>query len=353
VNEDGPGGYDPNRDWPAMWRGPAEQNGAGPYPCSLPETRAVVDFLVAHPNVAGFQSFHNNGGMILRGPGAQSQGPLPEGDDRVLRAIAARGEEQLPFYRSMILWKDLYQVYGGEVDFAYATLGVLSFTNELWSSDQYRGRTPPQRDDDEPRGRIGGPERGEGARERLRFDDDLELSARWTPWKPFDHPQLGRVELGGWRRDTTRVPPPFMTEEMLHRNAMFVVYHAAQMPRVRSGGVTVKALGGGLSAVDVVVRNEGMIPTRTARAADDRIGAADRATLVGAGLAVVSSGLVDALSDRVHDPELRRPADLRVPRGVPGNSALRVRFLVRGTGTATVAYRAEKGGTVTQTVDVR
>lgn len=112
INEDGPGGYDPNRDWPSDWRTPSEQGGAGPYPCSLPETRAVTDFLALHPNVAGFQSFHNNGGMILRGPGSQSFGGYPERDDRVLRAIAARGEEQLPFYRSMQIWKDLYQVYG-------------------------------------------------------------------------------------------------------------------------------------------------------------------------------------------------------------------------------------------------
>lgn len=360
FNEDGPGGYDPNRDWPATWRGPAEQGGAGPYPCSLPETRAVVDFLVAHPNVAGFQSFHNNGGMILRSPGAQAGGALPESDDRVLRAIAARGEEQLPFYRSMVIWKDLYQVYGGEVDFAYATLGIFSFTNELWSTDQYRGRSAAQSDDEEgargtPGGRrIGGPERGERGRERLRFDDDLELSARYVPWKPFDHPELGRIELGGWRRETTRVPPSFMTEELLHRNAMFVVWHASQMPRVRaSGDAVVTQLAGDLRQVDVVIRNEGSIPTRSARAAEKRIGAPDRATFTGDGLVVVSSGLVDSATGRVDDPEVRRPADLRIPRGIPGDAAVRLRFIVRGSGDGTVTYRAEKGGTATVAATVR
>lgn len=336
FNEDGPGGYDPNRDWPATWRGPAEQGGAGPYPLSLPESRAVASFLVAHPNVAGFQSFHNNGGMILRSPGAQAFGAVPESDDRVLREIAARGEEQLPFYRSMVIWKDLYQVYGGEVDFAYGTLGVLAFTNELWNGDQYRGRKSPD---------------GERAKERLRFDDDLEMSARWVPWKPFDHPQLGRVELGGWRRDTGRVPPPFMTEEMLHRNAMFVVYHASQMPKLRAGEATVRPIAGtALSEVDVTFRNDGAIPTRSAWAAQNRIGAADRLTLEG--VEVVSAGVVATDTNAVADPILRRPGDLRMWQGIPGASAVRVRFVVRGTGRATATWRAEKGGTASVACDV-
>jgi hypothetical protein len=348
FNEDGPGGYDPNRDWPTAWRPPAEQGGAGPYPCSLPETRAVVDFLSSHPNVAGFQSFHNAGGMILRSPGAQAFGAVPEPDDRVMRAIAARGEEQLPFYRSMVIWKDLYQVYGGSVDFAYGGLGILSFTNELWNPDQYRQRARSGR------GEGSREERRERERERLRFDDDLEMSARWAAWKPFEHPQLGRVELGGWRRNTGRVPPPFMTEEMLHRNAMFVVYHASQMPRVT--GATDLAFtdhGGGVRDVDVTFRNEGMIPTRSAWAADHRIGAPDRVTFEADGLVVLASGVVDPATGRVDAPEIRRPADLRLPRGIGGDSAVRVRFVVRGSGSAKVTYRSEKGGSATTTVEIR
>jgi hypothetical protein len=339
FNEDGPGGYDPNRDWPADWRAPAEQGGAGPYPLSLPESRAVADFLVAHPNVAGFQSFHNSGGMILRSPGAQSAGAVPESDDRVMRAIAARGEEQLPFYRSMVIWKDLYQVHGGSVDFAYLTLGILSFTNELWSSDQYRSRRPAD------------PDR---AKERLRFDDDLELSARFVPWKPFDHPQLGRIELGGWRRNTGRVPPPFLTEEMLHRNAMFVVWHASQMPKVHADAPRITAIDGGLRAIDVTFVNLGAIPTRTGQAALRRIGAPDRVTFEGdAGLAVISAGVVDPATGAVADPVLRRPADLRLWQGIAGDSAVRVRFVVRGTGKARITWRAEKGGTATVEAEAR
>ena len=336
VNEDGPGGYDPNRDWPSDWAGPAEQHGAGPYPVSLPETRAVVEFVVAHPNIAGFQSFHNAGGMILRGPGTQDFGGYPGRDDRVMQALGRRGESQLPFYRSMVIWRDLYSVHGGEVNFAYEMLGIFAFTNELWSRDQYQQGARGATDDREV--------------DRLRFDDDLELGRRYVAWKPFRHPDLGPVELGGWTRRTGRVPPSFMIQEMCHRNMAFVLFHASEMPLVRAGDAASGDAGEGRRWVEATFRNEGMIPTRAQRAVDKRIGAPDRATITGDDLEVLSGGVVDGSTRRVLEPEVRRPGDLRLPGGLDGDGTIRLRWLVRGSGRVTVTYRAEKGGTATTTL---
>jgi len=66
--EDGPGGYDPNRNFASDWQPNYVQRGAMDYPFQLPESKAVNDFLLAHPNVAGLQTYHNSGGMILRSP---------------------------------------------------------------------------------------------------------------------------------------------------------------------------------------------------------------------------------------------------------------------------------------------
>lgn len=339
VNEDGPGGYDPNRDWPSDWRGPAEQYGAGPYPVSLPETRAAVDFLLAHPNIGGFQSFHNTGGMILRGPGSKTSGTYPRADDQVMQAIAKRGEEQLPFYRSMVIWKDLYQVYGGEVNFAYEGLGIIGFTNELWSRQMYQKREAKGGED----GRLA----------RLRFDDDLEFGARYAAWKPFEHPQHGTIELGGWRKQTGRVPPPFMLQEGLHRNMAFVLYHADQMPLVTAGGVTTRSLGGGLTEVTATFANDRQIPTRTEQAAKHSLGRADIATLDSSALEIVTVGVVNERNGRIDAPQVRRPERLLLARGIRGNRAVRIRWIVRGTGAGQISYDAEKGGRVTLDVVVR
>ena len=133
VNEDPVGGYDPNRNWAWDWQPSFVQSGAMDYPFSLPETRAVSDFILQHPNIAAAQSYHNNGGMILRSPGREG-GQMQGADERVMQTIGQRGEQILPFYRSMIIWKDLYTVWGGELDWLYGARGILSFTCEIWNS---------------------------------------------------------------------------------------------------------------------------------------------------------------------------------------------------------------------------
>jgi murein tripeptide amidase MpaA len=58
-------GLDLNRNFPSGWRQEFEQVGAGPYPTSEPEVRAVVDFISRHANIgAGVASTHS--GVILR-----------------------------------------------------------------------------------------------------------------------------------------------------------------------------------------------------------------------------------------------------------------------------------------------
>ncbi|MCK7499760.1 MAG: hypothetical protein MZW92_62175 [Comamonadaceae bacterium] len=137
VNEDGPGSYDGNRNWPSDWQPDYVQSGAMDYPFQLPEAKAVGDFLKAHPNIAGVQSYHNSGGMILRGPGAEAVGEYPMTDVRFYDELGRNGERILPFYRYIVLWSGLYTVHGGFIDYTNDGLGILSFSNELWSNDQY------------------------------------------------------------------------------------------------------------------------------------------------------------------------------------------------------------------------
>ena len=59
-------GLDLNRNFPMAWRQEHEQPGAGPYPASESESRNLVDFIVAHPNLTGVVTFHTFSGVILR-----------------------------------------------------------------------------------------------------------------------------------------------------------------------------------------------------------------------------------------------------------------------------------------------
>ena len=82
--------------------------------------------------------------MILRGPGHPSrQAEYPAEDERVAAEIGRVGERMLPFYRSLVIHRDLYDVHGGFVGWTYEHLGIFSFTNELWNNDQLLGRPSP------------------------------------------------------------------------------------------------------------------------------------------------------------------------------------------------------------------
>ena len=57
---------DLNRNFPEHWRQEYEQHGAGPYPTSEPEARALVHFIADHPNITGGVAFHTYSGVMLR-----------------------------------------------------------------------------------------------------------------------------------------------------------------------------------------------------------------------------------------------------------------------------------------------
>lgn len=335
VNEDEVGGYDMNRAWPSMWEPEFVQGGAGPYPLYWPETSCIARYLLARPNLAALQSFHNSGGMILRGPGAEPFGEYERDDVRVFDEIGKTGEKMLPFYRYMVIWKDLYTVYGGFATWGYEGLGVISFTNELWNSEQLTGK---------PRDAQGSGGFANFQRERLALDDKLMLGSGFVDWRPYEHPLYGAIEIGGFRKDTGRVPPSFMIEEMVARNALFAIEHARNMPLVAIEPPELTDLGGGVTAIDVVFKNLRAIPTRTARAASKEIGAPDVFTISGEGLNVLAGGFrTDRWRPEAMELAEREPARLLRERGIGSRGEVRVRWIVTGrTDSAVVRWSGEK-----------
>ncbi|MDZ7339146.1 MAG: M14 family metallopeptidase [candidate division KSB1 bacterium] len=345
INEDGPGGYDPNRNWPTDWQPNYIQSGAGDYPLSLPESRAVADFVLSHPNIAGVQAYHNSGGMILRGPGAEERGEFPAGDLRAYDLIGRKGESILPYYRYLTIWKDLYTVHGGFVNWTYEGLGIFSFTNELFSTRQYS----PQDQEAEVEA---GPRRGslEGQKRRLEFNDLIELGQMFVPWHPYQHPTYGEIEIGGWRKWSSRVNPTFMLEELCHRNCAFTLYHADQMPLVEIREVEKWALGEGLYRVRATLANKRAIPTISQQAARHKLQRPDWVTITGKDLRVISAGFVrDRYLGPIEAVE-RHPEKVRLTTGIDGNDEVQIEWVVRGSGKVRIRFEGVKAGVVEQEV---
>ena len=335
VNEDGPGGYDMNRNWPADWQPDHVQRGAGTHPLSYPETKAVADYMLARPNIAAGQSYHNTGGMILRGPGtANNESMYPREDLRTYDALGRAGEEMLPHYDYLVIHSDLYPVYGGFVTWMSEGLGVVSFTNELWTDRRILQNGQGRLDQ-------------EG---RMRWQDRLLFGQTFSDWTEVEHPDYGTVLVGGGTKYASRTPPPFMLEEEAHRNFAFTAFHAAETPKLRVNDVVVDDLGDGLWRVDVEIANDRLIPTRTARAAEGGIGRPDLLMFEpAAGTELVVAGPVPSRFAEDFEPVSHRPQRLLVDTGIPGRGIATFRYLLRSDGPpqGDFHYDAEKARDLT------
>ncbi|HXG54114.1 MAG TPA: M14 family metallopeptidase [Vicinamibacterales bacterium] len=349
VNEDPVGGYDGNRNWAPNWQPNYIQGGAMDYPFQLPEARAVNDFLMAHPNIAGVQSYHNNGGMILRGPGAEWQGEYPRADVAVYDELGRQGERMLPYYKYMVIWSGLYTVHGGFIDWTNDGLGMLSFSNELWNGNQYFNSPDLQTQQRDPNSPVN------PRVAQYFFDDFLEFGGEYVEWKAFDHPQFGPVEMGGWKKTVGRVPPRFMNEELSHRNMAFSLYQADQMPQMKGGETKAEAIGGGVYRVRVDFTNAKLTPTIMAKAAENNVVRPDLLTAEGRGMEVLSAGWVPnkfrpGATELIDQRDLTR---ILLRTGQAGRTTRTIEYLVRGTGDLTVTYDSVKGGKAVVKVAVK
>ncbi len=330
VNEDGIGGYDPNRNWPWRWAPQYVQGGADWWPGSLPETRAVMNFVMKRDNIAGAQSYHNSGGMLLRGPGVPQDEYRPQ-DVAVFDQIGRTGEQILPGYRYMIVWKDLYTVWGGELDWFYGARGILTFSNELFTPFLYFNRQEGPN--------VIGPG---GQEQSALFDRLLLLGEAFVPWKKVQHPQYGEIEVGGFKKNFGRVEPGFLLQSDAHRNMMFTLYQTSEMPLVEVDTITTRSLGGGLTEVTAVVLNRKLAPTHTQQDVENRISRPDHVTLTG-GRVVAAFRVTNPLQNHTEEQKLD-PGTIKLANIPGGGVPVTVRWIVEGSGPFTVTVDSPKGG---------
>ncbi len=326
VNEDGIGYYDPNRDWGWNWQPDYIQRGALKYPFTLPENRAVMEFVMKHPNIAGAQSFHNSGGMILRGPGAEEDVNTYNREDiRIYDAIGKIGEEMIPGYRYLTVYKDLYSVFGGELDWFYGNRGIFTYSNELMVSYLYFNK-----------------QAGRGNQEeQLKVDELLTFGDAFVNYKEFKHPQFGTVEIGGFKKTFGRAHPGFLLEQDAHRNVAFTLYHAYHTPKLSITDVKEVDLGGGLKEVTATIFNERMVPTHASQDLKHQIERPDYVTISGA--KVVAGFVVKDEDMKKYTEQIASPEKIAVAN-IPGMGAVKVRWIVSSTQNMSITVDSAKGG---------
>ncbi len=334
INEDRVGGYyDPNRNWGWNWQPEYIQRGSHHYPFSIPENRAVMEFVMDHPNIAGAQSYHNSGGMLLRGPGAEEDRPTySRRDVQVYDQLGELGESLIPGYRYLVVWDDLYSVFGGELDWFHGGRGIFTFTNELYTSYLM----------------FNSNDRSQEATQL--FEERLLFSDQFMPWEEYDHPTYGKIEIGGNRRNYRRADPGFLLETDAHRNMAFTLYHAFQTPKLVVEEVTKENLGDGYLEVTATIGNQRIIPTHSDHDLRNNISPPDFISLQG-GEVVAGMRLLNRDTGDAEEQEFR-PERLAVDN-ISGLSTVDVRWIVKADENTPLTIRIEsaKGGTVTHEVE--
>lgn len=261
-------GLDFNRNFPFEWRPEGVQHGAGPYPASEPEIRAVVDFVSSHANINLAVTYHTFAGVILRPFSTKPDDQMNTDDLWVYQKIGKRGSD-LTGYRNVSVYHDfLYHpkevTTGAFDDWMYDQQGVFAFTIELWDLPTAAGVKERKLIDwyrDHPH---------EQDVQILKWADE-HAPGKYVPWYAFEHPQLGKVELGGWDfLYTWRNPPPACLEAEVTRNYPFALALGEMLPHLAVKELKASALGGDAYHINLVLENNGYLPTSTSQVGKNR-----------------------------------------------------------------------------------
>jgi hypothetical protein len=250
-------GLDMNRNFPAGWG--TAVTGSGDHPMSEPEIDSLVRAVVARPNICGYNAYHTSGGFLLRPSSTKPDSALPVEDVWTFKEIGRRCTSLTKYPVHSVYedftWDKSDTMSGAADDWAYEHLGVYSWTTEYWdavaAATDHRSSTHVW---------YVGPS----------VEDELAV-IRWAdenapgnvhPWVPFDHPQLGRVEIGGMDdfRVWTNAPSSRLRDEVA-AHADFAVHHALLSPRLEILRTHVEQLGDGLWRVEAGIANTGWLPT--------------------------------------------------------------------------------------------
>jgi murein tripeptide amidase MpaA len=258
-------GLDLNRNFPAEWAPEDEQRGAGPYPTSEPEVRAMVEAVTARPNITGHIAYHTFSGVHLRPYAGRPDDEFPTQDLRAYRLLGERGTE-LTGYPAVSVFHDFKYdpketIKGGAHDWMYDHLGVFSWTTEFWSPQRQAGLSDYHLTD--------------WIREHP-IEHDLALIEwatknypdAYVDWYEFEHPELGKVELGGWDIINYWFNVPFdRLEDEVAPHSEWALFHTLVSPLLEVRELEVEKLGATSSLVRLVLQNSGWLPTNVTQKA--------------------------------------------------------------------------------------
>jgi hypothetical protein len=350
------GAVDLNRNFPWSWSPVHEQVGAGPFAASEPEVRGIVEFATAHPEIIAWCNYHTFGGVLIRPPGDTPDSKMDQEDLAVFRQVEAWMTEHTGYPtvsgHDEFLYEPDKPLKGDLSEYAYNQRGALAYVVELWDLFARLGMPRPPKFVDYYQ-RV-----TRADLIKLAWWDKDENGGRAFPaWRAFDHPQLGKVEIGGLDpRHGIWNPPPHLLPALCDSQAQVFLRVASLAPRVKIGKIDRHSLPGGITRIEVRVENDGYLGTYGVPSAKKldwneplyATARAEKCELVDPGSAHQTLGHLDGWGHGLHTG-----SNLPAYPGTRGSTnAAWATYLVRGNGVLDVRIGAARVGFVGSRIEV-
>ncbi len=384
LNEDGPGGVDLNRNFQHDY--PYFEVDAGPHMVSEKESRALMDFMIAHRNIGAIVTYGHSDNLVvppnatgrLAEPTMMSLSGFADATNDKMSEVGVLASPQLPFgaitrtrgaqagadnnpasgrrpdttvnrgdleyfkavseaYKTITGFKTvpaMRRPHGAFFQYGYFQFGVPSFTTPGWAPTA--GATAA----------AGAPSEAAAAAPAstpaltgdaaiLKTLDGAGLDA-FVAWTPFTHPELGALEIGGFKPYASVNPAAADLATLGQKQGEFLVKLASMLPSVHIAKTEVVAHGGGIFTVVAEIENTGFFSTSTLHGVSSR---SVNATLVQ--IDVPAESIVTGAEKSV-----------RVRNLSGSNSRERITWVIRGKPNASIGISvlAQKGGTDSATV---
>jgi hypothetical protein len=308
VAEDAPNDGLVSRNFPAGFE--EHTAAAGFFAGEEPEVRAMMDFVLAHPELALVVTFDgtdnlNSGPQTtddpsggrgrFSGPRTLPDGKVLESDANLLKEFGRRASA----IRKESTKADAYP-NGSFQRWIYEHRGLLTLDFTAWQmpteaaksaqeesepvEDKSSGSiSTPSEDPDVAawNGEVAAPldppsEAEESAEEkpdtwreasedagRLKWLDASDEGARFVAWQDFDHPQLGAVQIGGWAPFALTEPPSAERQVIADAAAEFVLGLAPSLAQIEIASFTATKLSKRLWKIEAAIENNSLLPLMT------------------------------------------------------------------------------------------
>lgn len=257
-------GLDLNRNFPVNWS-PFEMFGmdSGEYPLSELESRVMMEAVIARPNIAVALTNHTYTGAILTQP-YNANTPLSEQDIDVMESLAQQSVRGTDYKVHRVFPDFTYDakqlIIGVWADCLTTTLGIPAYTLELWNPFSWAGVQikKPAEFFKRPSPHI-----VDALLRKALQDSQLML------WRPFEHPQLGQVEIGGFDYfRTIRNPPNALLEKECQKGFQVAENLRKALPKLQVR-LKSESLEHGLYRITAFFENLGYLSTTSLERAKD------------------------------------------------------------------------------------